>query len=128
MQSDSESSDDDPNFDSNAEDEEINEEQAFSKEDQAKFGAWFGEDTDDDDPQEGEGYDAIGEGPDLSSDGPDNADADEWLQGAESYCNMYGVAASAHSSPLQDLHLESSLECFLHVLQEIKIHADLLAP
>lgn len=92
VQSDSDSSKDDSNFDRNAEDEEIDEDEAFSKEDQAKFGAWFGEDSDEDGAQAEGASDAIDFEEGLSSDDPDDGDAEEWLQGAELYCSVNGAA------------------------------------
>lgn len=90
MQSDSESSGEEPDF--GEDDEEIDEDLAFTKEDQAKYGHWFddeGEAEDSSDDEGGSGRASDGGG----SSGGDFAEADEWLQASD------GSEAGARISP-----------------------------
>lgn len=91
MQSDSDSSDDDPLF-NGGEDEEIDEELAFTKEDQARYGAWFDEEVSDGDEDAGSDAEDVenaeeeagGEGDvnlDSSSEDGGAAREDAWLEG-----------------------------------------------
>ena len=71
VQSDSDTSEDDPLFDG-GEDEEIDEDLAFTKEDQAKYGAWFDEEISDDDAGAGsDDQNADGAGEDAEEDAVD---------------------------------------------------------
>jgi hypothetical protein len=97
----SESSDEDSNFDADEEDEEIDEDLAFTAEDEAKYGSWFddseGASGEDDGEFEGESdlegggmdedmQDAEGRAPGAGS---ADLDADAWLAESAEEAGMY---------------------------------------